>query len=282
MKRLLHIKHTIKHISLQFYLLVVWCVFVGISNGTSQDSGSIKQFDLVLNPRIVEVDNLGRIYIVDDKNILINFFPNLTEQYRFANRRSGAISSLDLANPLRVVAFYDDFNQVKIFDNTLTIITELNLAENFIDVSACGVSNDANLWIYDPYQFKLIKIQDNGAVILESSNVNDFGMSNVKITDIKEKGNFVLLCDRNKGFYFFDNLGQYLYHFQATDIRSVQFDGQRVFYYTSSGLMMYDVIQKEQQMIQTTNQDETPRLQYVLYTDKAYYQVFEHGIQRIK
>lgn len=282
MKRLLHIKHTIKHSSLQFYLLVVCCVFVGISNGTSQDSGSIKQFDLVLNPRIVEVDNLGRIYIVDDKNILINFFPNLTEQYRFANRRSGAISSLDLANPLRVVAFYDDFNQVKIFDNTLTIITELNLAENFIDVSACGVSNDANLWIYDPYQFKLIKIQDNGAVILESSNVNDFGMSNVKITDIKEKGNFVLLCDRNKGFYFFDNLGQYLYHFQATDIRSVQFDGQRVFYYTSSGLMMYDVIQKEQQMIQTVNQDETPRLQYVLYTDKAYYQVFEHGIQRIK
>lgn len=71
-----------------------------------------------------------------------------------------------------------------------------------MDVSACGVTNDGHLWIYDPTQFKLIKISDTGVSVLETSNVNDFGMVNVKITDIREKGNYVILCDRSKGFYF--------------------------------------------------------------------------------
>ena len=205
-------------------------------------------FDIKVNPSIVEVDNLGRLYLVDQKNNIINYKPDHKEMYRYSNKRSGKVSGLDVTNPLRVVAFSDDFNQVRILDNTLSVITELNLSDKFADVSACATSNDGNLWVFDPVQFKLIKVSSSGVIILETSNVNDFGITDVKISDIRERGNYVVLCDRNKGFYFFDNLGQYIYAYEAKGIKSFQFDGRNVIYYTPTGLKSYSVKFKERQV----------------------------------
>lgn len=238
-------------------------------------------FAVRVKPLLAEVDNLGRLYVVNAQNTIINFKPDLTEQYRYASRKGGAISSLDVTNPLKVVAFYDDFNQVRILDNTLSIISELDLSTRFSDVSACGVTNDGNLWIFDPVQFKLIKIKDNGTVIFETSNVNDFGMEGVKISDIREKGNYVMLCDRNKGFYFFDNLGQYLHHFPVnSEIKSVQFDGRNVYYYSGTGLKSYSVRLKEKLMIGYPLDMNREGLMYILYQDGNYFEINNAGINR--
>jgi hypothetical protein len=236
------------------------------------------KFQISVQTSLVEIDNLNRIYLVDHKNNLINYKPDLKEQYRYSNRRSGKVSSIDVNNPLKVLAFYTDFNQIKLFDNTLSTIKEINLSDKFADVSACGTANDGNIWIFDPVQFKLIKINDNGDVLLETSNVNDFGMFNLKITDIRERGNYVVLCDRNVGFYFFDNLGQYMYSYEAKDILSFQFDGRNVFYFTPTGLKSYSIKFKERQMISYPLNMNKPRLKYVLYHSGSFYEVNESGI----
>ncbi len=241
-----------------------------------------KSFDLVVKVRIGDVDNLGRIYIVDDKNKFINYKPDLKEQYRYANTKSGSISTIDVTNPLNIIAFYDDFNQVKIFDNTLTIINEVNLSDKFVDISACGISNDGQLWIYDPSQFKLLKINENGQVILESSNVNDFGMSDVNISIIKEKSNVVILIDKSKGFYFFDNFGQYLFHFKESDILSVQFDGNQVIYFTPSGLKTYTIATKECKPVELPFEIQKTGLKFVLYQANNYYEFNHNGLNLLK
>ncbi|MBK8668977.1 MAG: hypothetical protein IPN89_05720 [Saprospiraceae bacterium] len=239
-------------------------------------------FDINIPVQLAEVDNLGRIYVVDDKNRIINFKPDYNEQYRYANKKSGSVSSVDVTNPLRIVVFYDDFNQIKIFDNTLTVINELNLADKFADISAAGVTNDGNLWVFEPTQFKLLKIKDNGTVIYETSNVNDFGMSDVKINDIREKGNFVVLCDKSKGFYIFDNMGQYMHHFEASDIRSFQFDGRNVTYYTPTGLKNYSIKFKERQMLAFPITMQKEGLKFIIYNNGDLYEVNENGINVVK
>lgn len=254
-------------------------------SGTSKLSDEQKDnhlFALKANIKKAEVDNLGRLYIVDNKNRIINYKPDLKEMYRYANTKGGQVTTLDVTNPLRVVAFYDAFNFVKVFDNTLTIISELNLADKFADVSACSVTNDGNLWIFDPVQFKLIKIRDDGSILLESSNVNDFGMQDVNITDIREKGNYVVLCDRNKGFYFFDNFGQYLFHYQVEAIKSFQFDGRNVFYYNDLGLKSYSVKFKERMSIGFPMEMKKDGLMYILYQAGDLYEVNEAGINHVK
>ncbi len=268
------------------YMIVL--IAISVTSCTSKKSipttitSDVSVFDIAVQPVFAEVDNLGRIYVVDDKNRIINYKPDLTEQYRFASTKSGQITTLDVTNPLKIVAFYNDFNQVKVLDNTLSIISEMNLADKFADISACGVTNDGHFWIFDPVQFKLIKINDAGVIVLESSNVDDFGMTDVKITDIREKGNCVILCDRNKGFYIFDNLGQYLYFFESKDIKSFQFDGRNIYYYTSTGLKSYSVKFKERLIMGVPFDVSKPGIKYVLFYAGDFIEVNQNGLNLIK
>ncbi len=270
-----------------FPVLSLAILFFMSSCGTSKkakDGAMVKTdvFQIKVKPFLTEVDNLGRIYVVDDKNVIINYKPDMTEQYRFADKKSGFISRVDVSNPLRIIVFYDDFNKVKILDNTLSIISELDLADKFADVTACTVTNDGNLWLYDPVQFKLIKIKDNGEVILESSNVNDFGMKDVQIYDIREKGNSVILCDKNTGFYLFDNLGQYQYHFEAKGIKHFQFDGRNINYYTGTGLKSFSIKFKERILMGTPIESSKAGLKYIIFAGGDYFEVNENGINVIK
>lgn len=267
-------------LSLVIILAISACSTTKKANETSKVNPDV--FQIKVRPFLAEVDNLGRIYVVDDKNRIINYKPDLTEQYRFADKKSGFISRVDVSNPLRIIVFCDDFNKVFILDNTLSIISELNLADKFADVTACTVTNDGNLWVYDPVQFKLIKIKDTGEVIFESSNVNDFGMKDVQIYDIREKGNHVVLCDKSKGFYVFDNLGQYQYHFEARDIKHFYFDGRNINYYTSTGLKSFSIKFKERIMMGTPFLSDKKGLKYVIFAGGDFYEVNENGINVIK
>ena len=236
--------------------------------------------DIATKIRLADVDNPGNIYIVDQKNRLIKYGPDFKELYRYASNKNGLITTIDVSNSLKIVVFYDDFNQVKILDNTLSVMKELDLSGQFLDVTACGASNDGNLWVYDPIQFKLLKINDQGRILLESNNVSDFGMSGVHISKIKESANYVVLCDNEKGFYFFDNFGQYIYHFPAKGIQSFQFDGKLVVYYTDTGIKTFSIQKKERQLISVSVIPNTEDLMFILYNDGYYYGAYTQGMLR--
>jgi hypothetical protein len=237
-----------------------------------------KNYDINIEAKIVEVDNLGRLYVVDQKNVIVNYKTDLAKAYEYANRRSGTISGLDVTNPLQILAFSDDFNQAYVFDNTLSLIKTISLTEQYADVSACCVSNDGNYWIFDPIQFRLVKINDKGIKILESSNVNDFGLAGATISAIREKGNYVVLCDRKRGFFIFDNMGQYVSRYETTGIMSFQFDGNSIYYTTPTGLKAYDLKSKDRRMLGTPIVEDVNMLKFVLYQPNRHVMVFEQGL----
>lgn len=262
---------------------VIFLVTCSLSCGFRKSNPEVlsqREYDIPVASSVVKVDNLNRLYLLDDKNRVINFAPDNRELYRYANNRSGPLSTIDVSNPLRIVLFYDDFNHVKIMDNTLTVISELALSEYFTDITACSSSNDGHLWVYDPVQFRLLKIRDNGHIITESSNVNDFGMTNVQITDIMEKNNTVVLCDRQRGFYFFDNLGQYKFHYPTLGVSSFVFDGRHVIFYTDSeGLQTLDIASRNRtELSHPLKILPGEDLQYILFHEGDYYYVYSKGI----
>lgn len=246
-----------------------------------ENSTSPKNLDIVSKINIAEIDNLGNIYIVDSRNVM-TLYNNLFENhYKYANNRNGRITTIDVGNPLRTVLFYDDFDYVRILDNTLTVITELDLKTSYSDVSACGVSNDGNLWIFDAANFKLVKINDSGRELFSTSNVTDYAMSEVQISKIRENNNFVVLCDYNRGFYVFDNLGQYVYHFPARGVRSFQFDGEYLIYYTDTGLKTFSMSLKERTFLPTSVIEMSEDLNYILYSNRFLYGVYKSGLKKV-
>ncbi len=259
-------------------ILVMGCAGKSAINPISEEDRI--PLDINVQVRIAEVDNLGNTYVVDAKNRLIRYDKGFKELYRYANNKNGMISTIDVTNPLRIVVFYNDFNQVKIFDNTLSIIREFDFTQQYLDITACSVTNDGNLWVYDAVRLRLVKVDDNGNIILQSNNVTDFGMAGMYITKILENGNYVVLCDYDKGFWFFDNFGQYIYHFPVQGLRSFQFDGKMIVYYTDSGLKTFSIQQKERQIIGISSIKVTDDLKYILYNDGYYYGIYNQGVTK--
>ncbi len=246
-----------------------------------QEAGATKPaLDVRLQSRLVEVDHLGQLYVADQKNRIVRLSPMLKEMYSYANNRQGQVTGLDASNPLQILAFYDDFNQIKVLDNTLSLIWEMSLESISPDISACGNSNDGNIWVFDPVRLRLVKVNREGTIINETSNLADVGMAGCQISAIREKANVVLLCDPSRGFYFFDNLGQYQYHFQASDILAFQFDGRFITYYTPTGLKRYSLVFKDRTLLGYPLDLAHPTMKYILMNKDGFYAVYGDGILR--
>jgi hypothetical protein len=244
---------------------------------------NVPDYDINADVRIAEADHLGNIFIVTDDNLLVKFDHTNQEKYRYANKRSGAITHLDVTNPLKILVFFDDFNYLLILDNTLTEITDLRLEDHgFMDISAAAIANDDNYWVYDPVQFNLVKVNNRGISLVRTSNTNDFGMAGCVVSSIREAGNFVVLMDKEKGFYIFDNLGQFVKYYGASGIRYFQFDGRTIFYSTSFGLFGINLRMAEEKMITALPTDYESYPKYLLETASDRIYVFSKGIDRYK
>jgi hypothetical protein len=118
--------------------------------------------DIRLFPSIIEVDELGNVYIVDDKNVLRMYDKNKVKKFEYANNRMGKISSLDVSNALNPMLFYKDFGHIVVLDNSLALVKDVNLNGNgkMLNAGPIAMSNDKNYWIFDPQIQKIIKIND--------------------------------------------------------------------------------------------------------------------------
>ena len=73
------------------------------------------------------------------------------ESFEYKNVSLGELTRVDFQNPLKIIAFYENFNAIVILDNQLNEIQKINLSENEIPIvaTAVGISSQNRLWIYN-------------------------------------------------------------------------------------------------------------------------------------
>tara|TARA_B100000795_G_scaffold156063_1_gene117071 strand:- start:1356 stop:2132 length:777 start_codon:yes stop_codon:yes gene_type:complete len=71
--------------------------------------------------------------------------------FRFTDFQLGAISSVDIINPLSVVVFYEQTNIAVLLDNKLTEIERINfnLLEDFANISTARNAGGNKLWLFN-------------------------------------------------------------------------------------------------------------------------------------
>ena len=80
----------------------------------------VVQRSLPLSARRATTDQLGNLYLVTTGNALEKYTPEGLFLTRFTNNRLGAIQSVDVSNPLKVLVWYADFRTVVFLDRSLT------------------------------------------------------------------------------------------------------------------------------------------------------------------
>ncbi len=179
--------------------------------------------------KILELDHLGNIYLIDQSNVLKKYNPEFELLFEFSLNRMGDLTHLDVSNPQKMLLYYSEFQNIIFLDNTLSGIKRLNLEElGYWDIQGVALSRENNIWIYDPINNSLLKINQNGELILNSNELYYENFHSVKLPRLFEQEENVFLYT-TEGVYQFDNFGQYIRKYNLEN-ENCQFLKDRILY----------------------------------------------------
>lgn len=157
----------------------------------------------------LNVDVLDNIYLITAGNQLKKL-NNKGDSLAVFNdvKKYGNPSYIDVSNPLKILVYYKNFSTVVILDRLLAMRTTINLRKlNIFSVKAIATSYDNNIWLYDEQDNKLKKMDDDGKLLQESTDLRLLVDSVPSPSQIIDSDNLVYLYDEKKGFYIFDYYG---------------------------------------------------------------------------
>ncbi len=117
---------------------------------------------------------------------------------------------MDVSNPLKVLLYYKDFSGIVVLDRLLAARSTIDLRrKNVLQVAAIGQSYDNNIWVFDAYDNKLKKIDDEGNILLETPDFRQALGEAIAPLQIIDQNNQVYLYDPLNGLYVFDRYGTF-------------------------------------------------------------------------
>ena len=185
-------------------------VYAQTQSLNTQDSGFTFLYNIPGNFSSINVDALENIYAISDGS-LIKFSPIDKSVQTYNNiKRYGTPSFLDVTNPFKPLLYFKNFSTIVVLDKYLSNKGTINLRKSGIfSVKAIGASYDNKIWIFDEQDFKLKKINDDGSVLMESTDLRVLIGESPLPERIFDNEGFVYLYDTSAGFYIFDYYGTY-------------------------------------------------------------------------
>lgn len=175
-------------------------------------TGALQPFKTIQAPIAdIAVDNLDNLYLLTTADQLkkYNAAGDSVAAYNDV-RRFGKLHALDVTNPLKLLLFYKDFSTVVILNRQLTVRASLDLRRrNILQPSAVGLSYDNNIWVFDAYDSKLKKVNEEGTILQETPDLRTpFGLA-LQPQQIIDQNNTVYVYDPNLGIFLFDHFGTF-------------------------------------------------------------------------
>lgn len=240
---------------------------------TNTSADQVTDHDISLKTKSFFVDDLGYLYIISNQNELTQYDPNLVKRQAYSNERLGSITSMDTNNPLKLLLFYENYQTVIVLDNFLDEIGRYELFDlGYNEVNAVGKSNDNNIWIYDPIDYKLKKINTTGKLLTESITMYNEGLEYIRPEFLAEKGNKVFLYDKDYGFFLFDNLGQYLYKIPLKGLASYQIVNDKTIMFLKDDMIKtYNLVYKTTSDINPISSYTKESIDGILISNKSIY-----------
>jgi len=176
---------------LQYILIFVISWLLPGCGSTQKQLPSPVQFDYDIKEKVVDinVDNLGNIYILTADNKVVKYTDSYHKQFDYSNNLVGEIKSIDATNPQKILCFRKDFNRILVLDNTLAEINIIDLSTSeYLDVSVVARTNDNQIWLFDPINQVLVKVNDLVEVQYETNRLSDLNLGTINPVSLKEKG----------------------------------------------------------------------------------------------
>jgi hypothetical protein len=195
-----------------------------------------------MKARFMTVDETGNVYVVRENNALVRFTPTGDSSAFFRSVQNGEIGSVDANNPMRIVVYYPGYSKVVLLDRQLARKNELDLRRlNLFNSTVVASSADGHLWVYDQFNARLKKINEQLEVISQSNDIRVEASKVPSPSFMVERDWKVFLCDTAKGIFTFDRYGNYVNTVSLLGVNSLQVFGSQLVYSRGDTLYSWDL-----------------------------------------
>jgi len=150
-------------------------------------------------------DNMGNILLVNADNELIKYNSRFDSVASYKNLSAGNLSVIDAGNPLQILLYYSEQNTLILLDRQLNLINTIDLNGAGINkVSAITRSYDNNFWLFDEWSNTIKKIDNNGAVLMTSTEFRLLKEGAHAPQKMMDNGGSLYLYDTAGGWMVFD------------------------------------------------------------------------------
>ena len=216
-------------------------------------------------------DNFDNLYLLNSYDQLKKLNARGDSVGVFNNvRRYGKVAQFDVTNPLRVLLYYKDFSTIVVLDRLLSIRSTIDLRrQDIFQVQAVCLSYDNNIWLYDEFEHKLKKIDEEGKLLFATSDFRQLFDEAFSFTSICDHDGYLYLYDKNKGVYVFDYYGTLKNIFSLTGYDNFKTVGKFIMGTRHDSLLRY---QPSNLLLQKLKMPETFRkAESILFTTTRAY-----------
>ena len=184
-------------------------------------------------------DHLSNTYLLSDKNALIKFDSTGTAVATYTNQRLGLATSVDAANPLKLLVWYPDFQTVVWLDRTLSEMGRMQFsALGRYAISTVAMSADGNIWAFDESVSTALKLNLSGELLLESQPLSAAIGVRFSATRIRDNGQTIALADPQSGLCSLDQFGALQRFDPGLKTADFEWNGEWLTYVQDSTLYM--------------------------------------------
>lgn len=186
-------------------------------------------------------DNIGNIYTVKEDE-LIKYLPTGKFFARYSNLRLGSITTVDATNPLKIVLYYRDFQQILFLDNQLSLNSEVVSLEKLgyeqTDLVCASANN--SFWIYSKQNNELHRFNENSKKITSTGNLKQVLQADLAPNFMLEHNGYLYLNSPETGVYVFDIFGAFSKIISIKNLRQFQVSENIIYYQRDSSFCSYN------------------------------------------
>jgi len=207
-------------------LLYINLYFLSIANLLAQDIQMNLNVQNSIQGKfnIFNIDELGSSYVLTSGGQIKKYTANTDSLAVFNDaKRYGQLHSIHTENSLRTLLFFKNFNTAVLLDRMMQVVQKIDLRKlGLFQVSAIAPSYDNRLWLFDQQNNRIKKIDFDGSLVFESSDLRlifDDVMQPHKM--IEHQGSLYLL-DSLSGVYIFDYYGGFKKKIHLSHVSDIQ------------------------------------------------------------
>lgn len=220
-------------------LLLCCCILILGWKSNAQSFKLIKQIDTLA--KIARVDNLGNLFVVTPANELMKFNPDGKFLWNYTNNSFGDIDQIDITDPLRVILYYQAYQQVVVLNNNLSEISNYSFNNNpNQQIALVASANNNGFWIYDQLNRELKKLSNNFIDELKSGNIYQRNGIDMNAVYMLSNDQYVFINDAGEGVRIFDRFGNYYKTAVINPVKAFEVEGDELIYQQDNKLLRYN------------------------------------------